>query len=59
MFDFFGPLPSWADRYLDVAGLPVIKSRGALFSYRVPNGARGATHQFLIDALWMQATEDV
>jgi len=27
LFDFFGPLPSWAERYLDLTGLPVLKSR--------------------------------
>ena len=59
VFDFFGPLPSWAERYLDLAALPVIKSQGALFSYRVPDGAETETRAFLSDALWMQATEEV
>ena len=59
IFDFFGPLPSWADRYLDLAGRPVTKSPGALFSYRVPDGAETEARALLSNALWMQATEEV
>jgi hypothetical protein len=59
IFDFFGPLPSWAERYLDLAGLPIIKSQGALFSYRVPDGAESETRAFLSEGLWMQGTEEV
>lgn len=59
IFDFFGPLPSWAERYLDLTGLPVAKSPGALFSYRVPDGAETETRALLSNALWMQATEEV
>lgn len=59
LFDFFGPLPSWTERYLDLVGLPVGKSRGALFTYRVPDGAQTNTRAFLSGALWMQPTEEV
>lgn len=59
IFDFFGPLPSWADRYLDLAGLPIVKSPGALFSYRVPGGAESETRAFLSEGLWMQTIEEV
>lgn len=59
VFDFFGPLPSWAERYLDLVGWPITKSRGALFSYRVPGGAKGETRAFLSEALWMKADEEV
>lgn len=59
VFDFFGPLPSWTERYLDLTGLPVARSRGALLSYRVPGGALSETRAFLADALWMQAIEEV
>lgn len=58
-FDFFGPLPSWAERYLDLTGMPVPKSQGALFSYRVPEGAESGTKTFLSKSLWMQVTEEV
>jgi hypothetical protein len=59
IFDFFAPLPSWAERYLDLAGLPIIKSQGALYSYRVPDGAESETRAFLSKGLWMQGTEEV
>lgn len=59
IFDFFGPLPSWAERYLDVTGLPVSRSRGALFSYRVPDAARRDVALFLSKSLWMQTAEEV
>lgn len=57
--DFFGPLPSWAERYLDLTGLPVSRSRGALFSYRVPDAAIGDVTLFLSTSLWMQVAEEV
>lgn len=57
--DFFGPLPSWAERYLDLTGLPVSRSRGALFSYRVPDAAMGDVTLFLSTSLWMQVAEEV
>ncbi|MDL9947324.1 hypothetical protein QSJ19_17415 [Gordonia sp. ABSL11-1] len=59
IFDFFGPLPSWAERYLDLVGMPVTKSQGALFSYRVPDGAQQETRAFLSKMLWMRASEGV
>jgi hypothetical protein len=59
IFDCFGPLPSWAERYLDLTGLPIPKSRGALFSYRVPDGAESEARTFLSRSLWMQVTEEV
>jgi len=58
IFDFFGPLPSWADRYLDLTGVPVPKSKRALFSYRIPDGAEGHVKQFLSNALWMRVTDE-
>lgn len=58
IFDFFGPVPSWAERYLDLTGLPVTKSPGALFSYRVPDGAEREARTFLFKSLWMTAIEE-
>jgi hypothetical protein len=55
MVDFFGPVPSWAERYLELVGLAVQPSRGSLFSYRVPQGAMPALAEFLTDMLWMPA----
>ncbi|MGH3493756.1 MAG: hypothetical protein ACRDQ1_11025, partial [Sciscionella sp.] len=31
--DFFSPLPSWAQRRLDLFGTPLLAGRGALFTY--------------------------
>lgn len=59
IFDFFGPLPSWAERYLDLTGLPVARSQGALFSYRVPDSAESNIKEFLSESLWMRVTEEV
>jgi hypothetical protein len=58
IFDFFGPLPSWAQRYLDLTGLPVTKSPGALFSQRVPRGAEADVRTFLSNSLWMLVNEE-
>jgi hypothetical protein len=55
--DFFGPLPSWAERYMDLIGLPLPKSQGALFSYRMPGAAVEDTRVFLSASLWMTVTE--
>ena len=59
IFDFFAPLPSWAERYLDLTGLPVLRSQGALFSYRVTNAAKSDVTAFLSKSLWMQVAEEV
>jgi hypothetical protein len=58
VFDFFGPLPSWGQRYLDLTGLPVTKSPGALFSHRVPRGAEADVRAFLSNSLWMLVKEE-
>ena len=54
--DFFSPLPRWAERYLQLAGMAVPKSRGALFSYRVPEDALPDLADFLASMLWMHQT---
>ena len=58
MVDFFGPVPGWAERYLELVGLAVQRSGGSLFSYRVPHGALPALAEFLTDMLWMRAADD-
>lgn len=58
LIDFFGPLPSWAERYLDLTGLPVPKARGSLFSYRVWQAAVHDATAFLSRSLWMTAIEE-
>jgi hypothetical protein len=54
--DFFSPLPRWAERRLQLAGMTVPKSRGALFSYRVPADALPDLAGFLASMLWMNRT---
>lgn len=54
--DFFFPLPRWGERYLQLAGMAVPKSRGALFSYRVHEDALPDLTGFLASMLWMHQT---
>jgi hypothetical protein len=54
--DFFSPLPQWAERYLQLAGMAVPKSRGALFSYRIHEDALPDLTGFLASMLWMSQT---
>lgn len=56
--DFFSPLPSLAERYLGLVGLAVEKSRGALFSYRLPTSALTGLASMLTETLWMTTTTD-
>lgn len=51
---FFSPIPSFAERYLQLVGLALAESPGALFSFRVPNGAMPGLEQLLDDMLWME-----
>jgi len=55
--DFFSPLPGFAERYLQLVGLALGKTAGALFSFRVPVGAVGAMATLLNDMLWMDQEE--
>ncbi len=52
-FDFFLPLPGFAERYLQLVGLSLGKTAGALFSFRVPHAVTGEVAAFLTDMLWM------
>ncbi|GAA1137791.1 hypothetical protein GCM10009651_22300 [Microbacterium natoriense] len=55
--DLFSPLPSWADRYLDLVGIPVDRSADALLSYRVPRTALPGIDAVLTDTLWMRRSD--
>lgn len=57
IFDFFSPLPGFAERYLQLAGLALGKTPGSLFSFRVPLGASDDAATFLADMLWMELEE--
>lgn len=56
--DFFSPLPGFAERYLQFAGLALGKTPGALFSFRLPAAAVADVTAFLTDLLWMNYEED-
>lgn len=56
--DFFSPLPGFAERYVQFAGLALGKTPGALFSFRLPAEAVGDVAAFLTDMLWMTYEED-
>ena len=56
-FDFFSPLPQWAQRRLMFFGNPMPRGR-SLFSYLVPGGQAKAEEEFLRDRLWLSPTED-
>jgi len=51
--DFFGPVPSWAQRYLELIGTPVTPSSG-LFSYEIDASALDGAGSFLARTLWMR-----
>ncbi len=56
-FDFFSPLPQWAQRRLLVFGNPMPRER-SLLSYLIPSGQMGTEEEFLQDRLWLSPTED-
>jgi hypothetical protein len=51
--DFFGPVPTWAQRYLDLVGDATNTSAGSLFSYAVPNAALTDLTEYLGRTLWI------
>lgn len=51
---FFSPVPSFAERYLQLAGLALPDLPRALFGFRVSNTAIPALEEFLTDILWMK-----
>ena len=53
LVDFFAPLPTWAERHLELVGSAIDKSRRALFAYRVPDAALPALRSMLTETLWM------
>ncbi len=56
--DFFSPLPTWAERYLELIGDAVDKSHGALFSYRIADAALPELRSLLTDTLWLSIVTD-
>jgi len=56
--DVFSPLPGWAERHLELAGLAIQRAAGSLFSYRVAVAALPGVVELLADMLWMQAAPE-
>ena len=54
--DLFSPLPTWAQRRLDVFGVPLLRGRGALMSYAIANDEVDEESRFLQESLWMTNT---
>jgi len=50
--DLFSPMPSWIQRRLDVVGTPLLRSRGALFCYSLPNLELHEELEFLRIMMW-------
>jgi hypothetical protein len=57
LLDFFSPLPSWAQRRLDIVGTPREHGRGALFSHGIQSSEAPEELQFLADMLWITNDE--
>lgn len=56
--EFFSPVPGFAERYLQLVGLPLTDAPGALFSFRVPDKAMPDLERILVDMLWMAAATE-
>jgi hypothetical protein len=56
-FDFFSPLPLWAQRRLMILGSPVAREK-SLMSYLLPLAEAGTEERFLRARLWLSHTED-
>lgn len=56
-FDFFSPLPQWAQRRLMILGRSVPQER-SLISYILPSSEAETEEQYLQQMLWLSPTED-
>jgi len=51
--NFFSPIPRWAQRRLEVVGMPLLKAPGSLFSYSLPNAELDEEIEFLTAMMWI------
>lgn len=51
--DLFSPVPSWMQRRLDIVGMPLLRSRGALLSYGLPDTEVREEVEFVKDMMWL------
>jgi hypothetical protein len=52
---FFSPIPGFAQRYLELVGVPLPDEPRCLFAFRVPGGAAPDLERMLTDLLWMES----
>lgn len=53
VLDLFSPLPSWAQRRLDILGTPLLRPKGALFSYALPSEELTEELAALNESMWI------
>lgn len=58
VLDFYAPLPAWAQRRLDVVGIPIERSKGALFSYSLPHDDLEAELHHLGEMMWTSPNDE-
>jgi hypothetical protein len=51
---FFGPLPAWARKRVDLLGQQTDRSRGALFTYSATDADLTSLGDFLVESLWLR-----
>lgn len=57
IMDFFSPIPSWAQRRLDIIGTPLLRGPAALFSYSLPAAETAEELGFLASMLWITSND--
>jgi hypothetical protein len=57
VLDLFSPPPGWSRRRLELVGIPVERSRGALFSYSLHDGEVDEEARFLTEMMWLAGEE--
>lgn len=55
--DFFAPVPTWAERYLQLVGIAVSERRRCLFSYLIPEAVMQNVSDYLSEMLWMRKAQ--
>jgi hypothetical protein len=58
VLDLFSPIPSWAQRRLDVVATPILRSPRALISYAVPTSEVDEEIRFLKAMMWLSEFEE-
>lgn len=51
---FFSPIPGFAERYLQLVGMALGTTPGALFAFKVPSGAMPGVRRLLTHMLWLK-----